>query len=110
MHAENLQECCFYRGKSPCGMQRARQGLVKFNPIRINFGIMGIGWKSYYFVNKLGFWGLGGPLGLMKFQLFFQGGYSTALFLRERSPGRDSNPARNRTVCGARAGSTMYSV
>ena len=39
-HAENLQERCFYRRKSPCGMQRARQELVKLNSVKIQAKIM----------------------------------------------------------------------
>ena len=58
MHAGNLQECCLYREQIPCGMQRARQELVKFTSANIDLEIKQIGCKSYqisYYVLLINF-------------------------------------------------------
>ena len=67
----------FLPGKSPCGMQLAGQGLVKLNSGKIQFQILYIHCKPYHFLYKLGVSGLGGPPGLSKTKVFFQGGCST---------------------------------
>ena len=62
IYVRNSQECCFYVGKSPCGMQLAGQGLVKLksgniqsnsiifdtneNENYMNMGVRGV-WGNY---------------------------------------------------------------
>ena len=62
-YAENLQEGCFYRGKSPCGMQRARQGLVKCISDKIQSQISISGANPIEIYIKWGFGDYGGEVG-----------------------------------------------
>ena len=62
----NSQECCFYWGKSPCGMHSADQGLVKLNSGKIRFKILYIHCKPYHFLYRLGVLGIRGVSGNYK--------------------------------------------
>ena len=69
-HVEHLQECCFYGGKSPCVMQRARQGLLNFLPSKIQPKMYGFLYKSDPNIYKSTILVLGG-LGFKKKRSFF---------------------------------------
>ena len=60
-HAQNFQERCFYGGKSPCGMQRARQELGKLNSVKIQPKMIEFQYKSEQNCNESGIWELGVP-------------------------------------------------
>ena len=72
MNAQNCQECCFYEGKSPCGMQHAIQELVNYNSSRFQSQFHKILYKSDPKSYKSGV--IRGPQGVNKNPKFFSKG------------------------------------